>query len=90
MTQVATNTAAVRSSEVAESAETVAAADGATNTREPRPLYMPVFVSREELFFWTQAWQEGERESAAAREAGEVVEFDSATDLLKWLLSDED
>jgi hypothetical protein len=64
--------------------------DAATNTIEPVSTRIPLFVARDELFFWTRAWQEGERDSAEAREAGEVVEFDSATDLLKWLLSDED
>jgi hypothetical protein len=50
----------------------------------------PFFVSRDELFFWTREWQRGERESAQAREAGELRVFDSVQDALSWLHSDDD
>jgi hypothetical protein len=51
---------------------------------------MPAFVAKDELFFWTWAWQEGERESAVEREAGNIRTFDDPKDLLRWLLSPED
>ena len=44
-------------------------------SRSRRP---PLFVPREDLFFYTRQWQEGERESAEARAAGELRVFDSA------------
>jgi hypothetical protein len=46
---------------------------------------MPVAVPYDELFFWTRAWQEGERESAAEREAGNLHTFDIPRDLVNWL-----
>jgi len=51
----------------------------------PRPARMPVAVPYDELFFWTRAWQEGERESAAEREAGNLHTFDTPRDLVNWL-----
>lgn len=62
----------------------------ASNVPRSHGRRVPLFVPQDELFFWTSKWQKGERDSTEGREAGEVVEFDSATDLLKWLLSDED
>lgn len=63
-------------------------AEGATNRGESQPLRMPLFVPREELFFWTGPWQDGEEESAAEREAGNLRTFDDPRDLFTWLLSD--
>jgi hypothetical protein len=70
---------------------TIAAGSGAT-TIDPRrvPTHMPAFVPSDELFFWTRAWQEGERESAAEREAGNLRTFENPRDLLSWLLRPED
>ena len=50
----------------------------------------PLFVPRDELFFWTRAWQAGEAESAAERAAGNLRTFDDPNDLLRWLLTPED
>ncbi len=47
----------------------------------------PLFVPRDQVFFWTSAWQAGEAESARAREAGDVHDFDNAEDALRWLTS---
>lgn len=51
---------------------------------------VPLFVPRDELFYWTRAWQEGERESAAEREAGNLRYFEDPNELFRWLLSPED
>ncbi len=45
----------------------------------------PLFVSRDEFFYWTAAWQTGERESAAEFRAGQGRRFTSRADLLGWL-----
>lgn len=54
---------------------------------EERP---PLFVPRDEILFWTRTWQQGEAESAAAREAGDLRRFNAAEDLLSWLQSPDD
>jgi hypothetical protein len=47
-------------------------------------------IPKDELFYWTRHWQEGERESAAAREAGDVHEFATGREAVRWLLSADD
>jgi hypothetical protein len=42
-------------------------------------------VPADELFFWEQEWQDGERESAEERAAGGLVSFDSPTAAVQWL-----
>lgn len=59
----------------------------ASNVRVP--IGMPAFIRHDELFFWEQEWQEGERESARERADGGLVTFDSATDLMKWLMTED-
>lgn len=59
-------------------------------TRTEATTRPPLMVSRDEAFFWTGGWQYGERESAAARERGEVRTFGSSQELIDWLRSDED
>lgn len=56
-------------------------------SRREVPLTMPA----DEIVYWTAKWRADERESAAARERGEVVRFDSddPTDAVRWLLSDD-
>jgi len=53
---------------------------------------MPAFISADEAYFWSFAWQEGIREALAARESGDSVVFDSddPSDVVRWLLSDDD
>jgi len=50
----------------------------------------PLFVSADELFFWTTSWLTGEAEAAADRAAGNVRTFDSTRELLEWLAMDDD
>lgn len=88
--EIATNATPVRLGETFAGSATAETAVAATNTREPSRLRMPAFVPKDELFFWTRAWQEGEKESAAERGAGNLRTFDNPDDLFKWLLSDED
>jgi hypothetical protein len=68
-------------------------APSASNTDPARtPHTMPAFVSAEEAYFWTFAWQEGIREAMAEREAGNSVVFgsDDPDDVVRWLLSDDE
>jgi hypothetical protein len=50
---------------------------------------LPASIPSDELFFWTRVWQQGEAESAAARDAGDVREFASGREAVRWLLSDD-
>lgn len=53
-------------------------------------LGLPMSIPADEIFFWTRRWQEGEIESAAAREAGEVRRFPNGRAAVSWLLSEDD
>ena len=50
----------------------------------------PFFIPRDELFFWTPAWQLGETESAQEREDGKSRRFASGDGLIEWLQADDD
>jgi len=50
----------------------------------------PGAIPKDELFYWTRRWQEGERESAAALASGDVNEFATGRDAVRWLLSADD
>ena len=51
---------------------------------------LPGNIPLDQLFFWTRRWQEDEAESAAARAAGDVREFASGREAVRWLLSDDE
>jgi hypothetical protein len=51
---------------------------------------VPSFIPSGELLFWTRKWQEGEAESTAAREAGDVRRFRTGRDAVRWLLAEDD
>jgi hypothetical protein len=50
---------------------------------------LPVSIPTEELIFWTRTWRDGEAESIAARASGDVREFASGREAVRWLLSDD-
>lgn len=66
----------------------VAVASAVTNPGQ-RP---PLFVARNELLFRSAAWQAGEREAAAEREAGRSTVFDSDDpgDIIRRLRADDE
>lgn len=56
------------------------------------PRRVPLFIPREQAYYWSREWQESIRESHKELEAGEYVDFDDPNDpdaVVRWLLSDE-
>jgi len=51
---------------------------------------IPGAIPKDELFYWSRRWQEGERESAAVLAAGDVHEFPTGREAVRWLLSADD
>lgn len=49
-----------------------------------------VAVPRDQMYYWTRSWQENEAAAVAELERGEGRRFTTATDAIRWLLSDED
>lgn len=43
----------------------------------------------DQAYYWTEEWQEGERESQAERDAGQTVRFESADELIAWLQAED-
>ena len=54
------------------------------------PGQVVISVPTDQLYLWSSAWQEQEREALAELEAGNGRQFSSAIDAAKWLLSDDD
>jgi len=48
-----------------------------------------VSIPKDQAWFWTKEWQEGEREADEDIEAGRVKKFDDVEDAVKWLDSDD-
>jgi hypothetical protein len=44
---------------------------------EHLPRRVPLFIPREQAYYWTPEWQEGIRRSMADLEAGNYTDFDS-------------
>jgi hypothetical protein len=63
----------------------VSPSTSATNAHAPL-----VAVPREQLYYWSEAWQENERIAVAELERGEGRIFASAVDAIRWLMTDED
>jgi hypothetical protein len=53
---------------------------------------VPTFIGVDEAYYWSVPWQEDVRESMAALNRGDFEEFhsDDPTDVVRWLLSDDD
>ena len=54
-----------------------------------RPPHIPAAIPRSQLYYWTLVWQRGIQESRAALASGDYTDFDDATSLARWLLSEE-
>lgn len=46
---------------------------------------VPFFMPRAQVYYWSTAWQEGERQSSAELRRGEAPTFDTPKDALRWL-----
>lgn len=46
---------------------------------------LPSVIPEDEVYYWTNAWQQGEQATLAEIDAGKGVEFDNAQDLIRWL-----
>ena len=64
--------------------EVVRPAVAAANTPSVAHRAVPLFVPTDEVYYWSYAWQESERLSRAQLDAGEYVEFDNPTDMVRW------
>ncbi len=59
-----------------------------TSTHLPRRV--PFFILRDQAYYWTQEWQEGEAEADAELRRDEARTFDDPEEALRWLDSPED
>jgi hypothetical protein len=60
---------------------------------ENLPRRVPLFIPRDQAYYWTREWQDSIRESMTEIKAGEYVIFDDPDDpedVVRWFLSDED
>lgn len=71
-----------------ERAATVAVPPNSSEvTPSGRARRVPLIIPSAQEYYWHFEWQQGEREAAAEREAGDVVRFDSEdpADIIRWL-----
>lgn len=78
-----------RDSVSGETGRTVHATPADTNA-PPRQGRIPLSIARDQLYYWTARWQEGEAESLADVAEGRSREFDNFVDLASYLLGPED
>ncbi len=57
---------------------------------ERLPRRVPLFIPRNQAYYWTREWQEGEVEADEELRRGEARAFDNVEDALRWLDSPED
>ena len=50
----------------------------------------PPVMAGDQSYYWTETWQRDQAESLAEIGAGLVKRFDSSTDAIRWLLSEDD
>lgn len=64
----------------------------ASRTNVAAPARVPLSMPADQRYFWLHPWQRGERESLADLESGQFRDFtgDDPTDVVRWLLSDDE
>ena len=50
----------------------------------------PRWIPRDQLYYWTPEWQEGEKQTDEDLAAGNYKDFANAEDAIEWLLDDEE
>ncbi len=51
--------------------------------------HIPLFVPRGQLYYWSDVWQQGEREALRELAAGRFRSFPNGSAAAAWLLNDE-
>lgn len=51
---------------------------------------VPLFIARNQLYYWTCAWQEGEAEALRDLEEGRYRTFPNGRAAAAWLLRDDE
>jgi hypothetical protein len=78
-------------SNVSETALPVLPGSASLNTPADRlPRDLPAAIPVSQMYYWTGAWQQGEREALEEIERGEGRYFDNPRDAIRWLLDPED
>ena len=54
------------------------------------PRRVPLFIPRDQAYYWTREWQEGEAEADEEIRRGELRRFSDLDEALRWLDSPED
>lgn len=54
------------------------------------PRRMPLFIPRDQAYYWTREWQEGEAEADEEIRRGELRRFSDVDEAMRWLDSPED
>lgn len=63
--------------------------EGASSSNAQAPV-TPFLIPSDQLYYWTSAWQAGERESMEDVVAGDTVSFGDARSAIAWLFSSDD
>ncbi|MBA3246209.1 MAG: hypothetical protein H0T61_13680 [Actinobacteria bacterium] len=50
---------------------------------------VPLFVPRNQAYYWTEEWQAGEAEALRELAEGKVIRFGSGAEAAQWLLADD-
>jgi hypothetical protein len=56
---------------------------------ESRPRTMPLFVSSDQLYYWSFTWQDAERKAMEDLRAGRAHTFDDPTAAVRYLLGSD-
>ncbi len=56
----------------------------------PSQRVVPLFVPRQQLYYWTRKWQDGEHEALGELSEGQGRTFPDGASAAAWLLDDED
>ncbi len=84
-------TLTLNESRTAQTHHDVAAQAVASNIAPERgAVAIPLVIPRDELYYWTATWQDGEQESRAALARGEGRSFPSAAAAIRALLDPND
>jgi hypothetical protein len=67
----------------------VSVIDAASTSETQGRLRAPLFVPRQQTYYWTREWQEAEARAVREIAAGQLRRFASGAEAAAWLLSDD-